>query len=76
MNGLLKVIVVLCSTSSPTTCERERTMEFIIAENLTPYQCVMRAQAFVAEQVGEKLGKEWRVGRYSCKPERGSEREA
>ena len=60
MNGI-DLIITVCAVLSPTTCE-ERHLLF--SSDVSPRQCVMAAQPYIAQWVGEHP--KWTAVRWRC----------
>lgn len=60
---MLKLIISICQITNANVC---KDVEWQIGEEITPYQCVRRAQEKMPEILAKYSG--WKVQRYSCKP--------
>lgn len=61
---MLTMVVVLCSLTNPNACT---DWEMPLVENVTPFQCLLKAQETYMSQMPDpiKMGK--KIVRISCK---------
>lgn len=68
MNAI-NLVVTVCAVLSPATCE-ERNLMF--ASNVSERQCVMAAQPYIAQWVGEHP--KWTAVKWRCEYPRANDR--
>ncbi len=59
--GLIEVILTVCAVSHPTKCE-EQHLQFASSGSLK--QCVMNAQPYIAQWIGDHP--KWTAVRWRC----------
>ena len=62
--NMIELAFIVCLIDSPDRC-RDVGLTYS-AENLTPMQCVIRAQPELAKWANEHPG--WQVKRFTCRP--------
>jgi hypothetical protein len=70
---MLTMIVVLCSLTNPNACD-DWTMP--LTENVTPFQCIAKAQETFLSQMPDPTAMGKRIARISCAPSKSKFRNA
>jgi hypothetical protein len=69
--NLIEIIVTVCAVSQPSHCE-DKHLQF--AAEISPQQCVMTAQPYIAKWIGEHP--QWTPVRWRCEYPGTGERRA
>ena len=59
--GLIELILTVCAVSNPTQCE-DKHLQFAATASLN--QCVMNAQPYIAQWIGDHP--KWKAVRWRC----------